>query len=305
MTLTVDRAADAPAGRAVRDLIGVSAALATPFDAAGNIDWQRYAAHAAGLLGSGMHVVTAFGTTGEGISIARSERDALYDRFGEAGIEPHRLVECVYGPSSREAGAQLRRALERGASGILLTPPYYFKMPSEEGIFRWYAEALEAGGAGARNIILYNIPSLTGVTIGPRLVSRLRDAFPGAIGGVKDSSGDFAQTTALLAEHRDLAILVGHEGHLAAAVRAGATGAISGVANVAPKLLARLVAGEHDPVIDAALERILALPVVPAVKALIAARTGDEHWLQTRAPLVPIADPSALARLADVAASMA
>lgn len=305
MTSTVERAADAPAGRAIRDLIGVSAALATPFDDAGAIDWARYAAHAAGLLASGMHVVTAFGTTGEGVSIPRAERDALYDRFGRAGIAPARLVECVYGPSSREAGAQLRRALGFGAAGILLTPPHYFKAPTEEGVFRWYAEALEAGGAGLRNVILYNIPSLTGVTVGPRLVARLRDAFPGAIGGVKDSSGDWGQTMALLAEHRDIAILVGHEGYLAAAVREGATGAISGMANVAPKLLARLVAGEHDPVIDAALEQVLVLPVVPAIKALLAARTGDRAWRATRAPLVPIEDPAALAACAEVAASLA
>ena len=86
-------------------------------------------------------------------------------------------------------------------------------------------------------------PALTGVTIGPALVGRLRRAFPEAVAGVKDSSGDWKQTTALIAEHRDLAILVGHEGHLAQAVQSGASGAISGVANIAPRLVAGLVAG--------------------------------------------------------------
>ena len=64
--------------------------------------------------------------------------------------------------------------------------------------------------------------------VGAALVARLRAEFPGIVAGVKDSSGDWEQTTALLAEHRDLAILVGHEGHLARAVRHGASGAISG-----------------------------------------------------------------------------
>lgn len=290
--------------RPIRDVIGVSAALATPFDEDGAIDWPVFSAHAVSLLDRGVAVVTAFGTTGEGVSLPRSERAALYDRFGEAGVPMSAIVECVYGPSSREAGDQMRRAFDQGVAGILLTPPFYFKEPSEDGVFRWYAEAIEATRGSARGIILYNIPGLTGVTIGPRLVARLRDAFPGVVGGVKDSSGDWSQTTALLAEHRDLAILVGHEGHLAAAVREGATGAISGIANVAPRLLARLVSGEDDPAIHAVLEQVLSLPVVPAVKALLAARTGEAGWLRVHAPLTPVGDPGALAAIARVAATL-
>lgn len=273
----------------MRAKIGVSAALATPFDEAGDIDWPRFTAHARHLLGQGMQVVTAFGTTGEGVSLAAAARAPLYARMREAGIAPGNLVECVYGPSSREAGAHARRALETGAAGILLAPPFYFKQPGEEGVYRWLSEALEGARSACRDIILYNIPQLTGVRVGAALVSRLRAAFPGAIAGVKDSSGDWEQTTALLAEHRDLAILVGHEGHLARAVREGASGAISGVANFAPALVAKLVRGEDDARIDAVLDILLKLPVVPAVKAVLAARTGDPAWSRVRAPLEPIA----------------
>ncbi len=272
----------------MREKIGVSAALTTPFDETGAIDWRRFAAHAMHLLGKGMQVVTAFGTTGEGISISASARAALYERMTVAGIASGSLVECIYGPSSEDAGNHARRSLEAGCGGILLTPPFYFKQPSEEGVYRWFAEVLERAGPACRDIILYNIPSLTGVCIGPRLVARLRAAFPHAIAGVKDSSGDWDQTTALLAEHRDLAILVGHEGHLARAVRHGASGAISGVANFAPALVAKLVRGEDDARIDNVLSKLLQLPVVPAVKAVLAAQTADATWLRVRAPLETI-----------------
>lgn len=288
----------------MRDLIGLSAALATPFDERGEVDWPRFAAHAGRLLGAGMKVVTAFGTTGEGASIARAAREGLHDRMAEAGIEPARLVECVYGPSSVDAGRDMRRALQGGGAGVLLVPPFYYKRPSDEGIFRWHAEVFEAAGAAARDVILYNIPDLTGVVIGPGLVGRLRQAFPGVIGGVKDSSGDWDHTVSLLAEHRDIAILVGHEGHLAAAVRKGASGAISGMANVAPGLVCRLVAGEHDPAIDAALDRLLAMPVVPAIKALLAVQTRDEAWMRLRAPLLPITDAGQRAACEEIAAAL-
>ncbi|MGX5847365.1 dihydrodipicolinate synthase family protein [Mesorhizobium sp. PL10] len=286
----------------MRKKIGVSAALTTPFDDKGAIDWPRFASHARHLLGQGMRVVTAFGTTGEGISISASARAPLYERMATAGIDAGSLVECVYGPSSQDAGDHVRRSLDGGCGGILLTPPFYFKQPTEEGVYRWFAEVLERAGPAGRDVILYNIPGLTGVHIGPKLVARLRIAFPNLIAGVKDSSGDWNQTTALLAEHRDLAILVGHEGHLAKAVRQGASGAISGVANFAPALVAKLVRGKDDPLIDALLDRLLKLPVVPAVKAILAAQTGDVVWSRVRAPLEPVEEASGLKACKEMAA---
>ncbi len=285
----------------MREKIGLSAALATPFDEQGGVDWPRFTAHAGRLLRQGMKVVTAFGTTGEGVSLPVAARAPLYDRMAETGIAAGQLVECVYGPPSQEAGAHMRRALAAGAAGILLAPPFYFKQPGEEGVHRWFSEALEAAGPACRDIILYNIPQLTGVRVGAALVARLRAEFPGLIAGVKDSSGDWEQTAALLAEHRDLAILVGHEGHLARAVRHGASGAISGVANFASALVAKLVRGEDDEKIDAVLDILLKLPVVPAVKGALAVQSDDDTWLRVRAPLEALSAESELAACAKIA----
>lgn len=292
-------------GHPMRLKIGTSAAMLSPLTPTGAVDWERLAAHARRLLGTGMNVVTAFGTTGEGVSIARDERFELYDRLGVAGIAPGQLVECVYGPSAADAGSHARRALAAGCAGLLLTPPFYFKGVGEEGVYRWFAEVFEVAGAACRDVILYNIPALTGVSIGAGLTGRLRRAFPEVIAGVKDSSGDWDHTLSLLAEHRDLAILVGHEGHLADAVRHGASGAISGIANVAPNLVARLVGGAHDPLIDEALRVVLSMPVVPALRAILATQTGDAVWRQPRAPLVEITGAEELARCSGLARTLA
>ena len=272
----------------MRSTIGLSAALATPFAPDGAIDWLRFAAHVKLLLSSGMNVVTAFGTTGEGASIGATERRALYERMAGEGVEPGRLVEAVYGPSVAEAASGIRHAIGAGAAGILLVPPFYFKNVPEDGLFRWHAELFEAAGPHCRNVILYNIPALTGITVTASLTGRLRKAFPEVIAGVKDSSGDKAHTMSLLAEHRDLAILVGDESYLAEAVRNGASGAISGIANIAPDLVGALVSGVDDERIDEILRVVLAHPVVPAIKALLAAKTGDEEWRRLRAPLEPL-----------------
>jgi 4-hydroxy-tetrahydrodipicolinate synthase len=285
----------------MRKKIGTSAAMLTPLTGEGAVNWTTLAKHAKRLMGTGMHVVTAFGTTGEGVSIAREQRFELYDRLGAAGIAPGQLVECVYGPSSAEAGAHLRRSLAAGCAGILLTPPFYFKGVDDEGVYRWFAEVIESAGGDARDVILYHLPQFTGVRIGPALTGRLRRAFPEAIAGVKDSGGEWDHTAALLAEHRDLAILVGHEGHLARAVREGASGAISGIANVAPRLIAKLVSGIDDPLIEEALAVVLSMPVVPALRAILAAQSGDGTWRRPRAPLIEIADPDSLERCSQLA----
>jgi len=288
-------------GHPMRRKIGTSAAMLTPFTSTGAVDWDRLAAHAKRLLDTGMNVVTAFGTTGEGVSIDRDERFELYDRLGPTGVPAGQLVECIYGPSAIEAGAHARRSLSAGCAGLLLTPPFYIKGVSDEGVYRWYSEVFEAAGPACRNVILYNIPALTGVSIGAALTGRLRRAFPEVIAGVKDSAGDWTHTLSLLAEHRDLAILVGHEGHLAEAVGKGASGAISGIANVAPKLVARLVNAVHDPLIDEALRVVLSMPVVPALRSILAAQTSDAAWRHPRAPLIEITGAEELARCSGLA----
>ena len=146
-------------------------------------------------------------------------------------------------------------------------------------------------------MILYNIPSVTAVTLSVGLIGRLRAAFPEVIIGVKDSSGDWAYTQQLLAAHSDLILLIGDERHLAHGVRLGAQGAISGLANViAPRLLPLAQEGRDDAGIVRLVDDLLKYPVIPAIKSLIADKTGDHEWRRARPPLLAMteADHAAL-----------
>ncbi len=282
-----------PAPRAAR--FGVSAALVTPFAADGAIDPARAGDHAARLLSEGCDSVTLFGTTGEGASLGLRERAALHDGLLAAGVAPERIVCALAATALETAVDQARAALERGARRLLATPPFYFRGPADDGLFAWYAALIAAlGGAGPR-LILYHIPQVTGVPLSLALIRRLRDAFGPAILGVKDSSGDWATSRALLDEP-DLAVLIGDERLLARAAPLGGAGAISGMANLFPALLARIVAGGAEPAGLAALvDAVCAHPVVPAVKALVAHHRGDPAWARVRAPLLPAPAPVAAA----------
>jgi 4-hydroxy-tetrahydrodipicolinate synthase len=189
-----------------------------------------------------------------------------------------------------DAVEQARLALEFGARGLLFTPPFYLKGLDEEGLYAWFSQCFEAIGPDLRGVILYHIPGQTAVPLSVGLIARLRHAFPQAIIGIKDSSGDRATAEAFRDAHGDLAILIGDERLLARGMNRGAQGSICGLANIAPALLRKVVhEGRDDPRVKAAVDLIVSFPVMPAVKALVAHRHGDPEFARTRPPLVDLA----------------
>src|SRR5262245_23326077 len=177
---------------------GLSAALPMPFDDAMRIDTAKAVQHARHCLEAGCSSVTLFGTTGEGSSIGADERSEVLRSFLASGIEPGQIVVGVMANAYTDAIAQAGEALRAGCRGVLLAPPSYFKNVGDDGLFEWFSAVFNGLGSSARGIILYNIPSVTAVEISVDLVSRLREAFPAVVAGVKDSSGNWNFTESLL-----------------------------------------------------------------------------------------------------------
>ena len=274
---------------------GLSCALALPVNPDSSIDFSRLSQHARNALDGGCSTVTVFGTTGEGASVSLSERVQILDAFLAAGIP---LSEQVLGGVSAaavgDAVEQARILMERNCRGVLLAPPFYFKHVHDEGLYAWFAQVFEKMGTLARDVILYHIPSVTEAPLSIELIGRLKAAFPQVVVGVKDSGGDWTYTERLLREHGDLTILIGDERHLAAGVRLGAKGAISGLANVCPaEILPLAKYGKDDPRIIDLVSAVLKCPVTPAVKALIAVNKNDDGWLNVRPPLTRVSSQQA------------
>lgn len=268
---------------------GLSAALTTPFETDGSIAIDAMIAQAKRSLDAGCNSVTLFGTTGEGCSIGSRERTQVLSAFAAAGISPKNIVVGVLVDSAEDAADQSREALEAGARNILLAPPSYFKNVSDEGLFQWFSRVFALIGSGARDVLAYNIPSVTMVTLSVDLIGRLRTEFPGIVTGVKDSGGDWTYTERLLKEHGELVILIGDERHLAKGVRMGGQGAISGCANFIPReVRAMAVDGVDDQRVENLVVELLKFPVTPAVKVLVSQITGEDIWLTVRPPLVAI-----------------
>lgn len=266
-------------------LVGISAAMATAFDGAGCVDYARMTAHARSCLDQGCDSVTVCGTTGEGASLDQQERHELHATLVKEGVPPRKIVVALYATAVREACRQAEQADEIGASALLVPPPFYFKDVGEAAVFAWYDAFL--GRIAGLNIpvLLYHIPQVTAVTITADLAARLKQAHPKTVLGVKDSGGIWASSLAFL-ERRELAVFIGDERFLARAVRLGAKGSISGLANLrADRLVRMLATGEEDEAVTGIVDTLVAGPVVPAVKYLLAKKAGAEGWRTVRPPL--------------------
>lgn len=267
-------------------LFGISAAVATPFDAEGNIDFARLASHSRRLLDEGCSSLTYFGTTGEGPSLSAAERRQTLKEMVRAGVPGDRINAAIIVPALGDAIAEARFGVEIGCNALLVAPPFYFKQPDDDGLFAWFSGLVTALGADCPKIILYHIPQVTAAPLSINLVRRLKQCFPDQIYGVKDSSGDWENGRRLL-EMKDMAIMLGDERLLGEASRLGGQGMISGVANFdAATLVRTLATGVSDPALNTLVDTIVSYPVIPAVKVALAHYLGDEAWSRVRAPLL-------------------
>ena len=197
-----------------------------------------------------------------------------------------------------------RRAAELGCRGVLVLPPFFYKNPSEDGLFAWFSEVIQRTEGGAR-LFLYHFPAQSAVPFTVDLVGRLLRAYPGTIKGIKDSSGDFANTRAYVDHfaNEGFEVYCGDDGHLHQLLQIGGAGSISAASNVTSALNAQVYAGWDSPDGTAAQEVLSALrravtsaALIPGLKALLARHTGDDAWQNIRPPHLRL-DSEAAARL--------
>ena len=271
---------------------GLWCATLTPIAPEGGVDHARLAAHVRALLAQGVEGVAPFGTTGEGQSFSVAERRAGLDALFASGIAAMHIVAATGCAALTDTLELTRHALSVGCPRCLILPPFFFKDVGDDAIFAYFAEVIERIADPRLRIYLYHIPQVTAVPIRPPIVARLAGEFPGIIAGVKDSSGDLANTLEQLERVPQLSILVGHEPHLPRAMRNGGAGTICGIANLYPGLVRALLRSgvmAHDEArIASLLEILFSVPFLPAFKVLKAAQVDDAQWRAVRPPLVPL-----------------
>jgi 4-hydroxy-tetrahydrodipicolinate synthase len=280
-------------------LAGVYAAAITPLHPDYSPDLEALPSFLKFLAGRGCHGALLLGTTGEGPSFAAHERLAIFKAAQEArrSLPGFRLLAGTGTPSLEETILLTRAAFEAGLDGVVVLPPYYFRTASMEGLFRWYSEVIRRSVPEEGALLGYHIPSVSGVPIPIELLARLKDSFQDRFAGLKDSSGDPEHAQRLQGSFgNDLLVLNGNDRYFSLALEAGASGAITALANLLSPDLRQV--WENPPGsqerrqaqerLNAARQVMDRYPPTPStLKALLARQFSFPLWA-VRPPLLPI-----------------
>jgi 4-hydroxy-tetrahydrodipicolinate synthase len=275
---------------------GVLAPVLTPFKGNLEPDVRRFIAHCKWLIGQQVGLAI-FGTNSEAASLSVDERIALTDAALEAGVPAARMMPGTGGCSVTDAIRLTRHAVASGAAGALMLPPFYFKGVSDEGLFAYYAEVIDRVGSDRLKVYLYHIPQFTQVPITLGLIEMLRKRYPDTVVGAKDSSGDWANTKAMLDNYAKdgFDVFPASESTLSAALPLGAAGCISATVNMNPGGIHAVFQGWNTvegPALQARADVVRkifqAVPMIPAMKRVVAEVTGDPDWAVVRPPLVAL-----------------
>ena len=277
-----------------QDIHGLWPALLIPVATGGSVDTQRAIVHSQNMLAAGCDGITLFGTTGEGPAFSVAERKALLQSLLDAGVRPDQIVVTTSACALPEAIELGRHASALGCHLQMFMPPFYFRQPRDAGVVEAVSQVVHGIADPQLKLLLYHIPGLSSVEFSHASVNALARCHPGQVIGVKDSSGDLEHGLGLARAFPELSILVGAEQYVAATMRAGGSGSINGLANIAPRLMRRIIdtpaaVSEADTQLVADLLALLSvlpgMPFVSVYKTMLAEQTGDNAWLNVRAPL--------------------
>lgn len=289
----------------VKPFAGVLAPVLTPFDRDLAPDRGRFVAHCRWLLQQGITGLAVFGTTSEANSLSAKERMDLLDALIAGGVRPELLMPGTGCCALTDTVRLTAHAARNGCGGVLMLPPFYYKPVSDDGLFAHVAEVIERVGDARLRVYLYHIPPVAVVGYSLALIERLIKEYPSVVIGLKDSSGDWKNTEAVLKRLPGFDVFPGSEVFLLPALRAGGMGCITATANVNGAAVRDLYDRWRTPEADRLQEEITTLretiqayPMISALKQILAHFRDDPGWGAVRPPLVRLTGTEARALIA-------
>jgi len=279
-------------------LRGVLSPVVTPFRKDYSPDARRFARHCKWLLAHGCAGLAVFGTNSEANSLSAEERMTLLEQLVESGVPAAQLMPGTGCSALTDSVRLTAHAVKLGCAGVLMLPPFYYKGVPDEGLYRNFSEVIQRVADDRLQLYLYHIPPVAQVPITLGLIERLLKAYPKTIAGVKDSSGDWANTQAMIDAFakQGFDVFAGSEVFLLRTMRAGGAGCITAGANVNPHGIEKVYRGWQSPEaekLQAAIDQVRQIlqsqvSMIPALKATIAHYSDDPDWQTVRPPLVEL-----------------
>ncbi len=271
---------------------GCFTALVTPFKG-GKVDEAAYRRLIEFQIENGVDGIVPCGTTGESATLTHAEHTRVVDIAIDAAAGRVKVIAGAGSNSTDETIKLTRHAKEAGADGALLITPYYNK-PTQAGLYEHYS--IVAGEVDIP-IILYNVPSRTGVNMSPETTGRLSEI--DNIVGIKDATGDIAVVTEVIERSVEgFEIISGDDFITMPMLAIGGQGVISVTSNIAPQKVSDMCRFFFEGDLDESrklhyslqpLHRVMFIETspIPVKTALAAMGIMDEEF---RLPLVALSD---------------
>jgi 4-hydroxy-tetrahydrodipicolinate synthase len=270
---------------------GIWAAALTPVAADFQPDAAKAIPYYRELLENGCDGINVLGTTGEAMSLSAEQRVHYMRLLASSGLPMARMMAGTGAAALADAVELTRAALDCGFAAALIMPPFFYREASDDGIAAFFDALFARAKLPRKSVLLYNFPRMSGVALHADLVDRLVEASGDRIFGMKDSSNDECQQSEIICRRPGFSIFPGSESDLAEAKRRGAAGCISGSVALWPRL-AKNVFESGDEAQASELNRRRAaldgVPLVGAMRYLIAAQRGEPEWERTMPPQEPL-----------------
>lgn len=256
---------------------GIATALITPFGSDGGIDYERFGALIDWQIDSGINALVVCGTTGESSTLTDDEhREAISFTVRRAAGR----VPVIAGTGSNDtayARDLTRCACAEGVDAVLVVTPYYNKA-TQKGLVQMYTQIADESSAP---VILYNVPSRTGVNIEPDTYRILADH--GNIAAIKEAGGNISKIVETMSYvHGKLDLYSGNDDQIVPLMSLGGIGAISVLSNLIPRetceICEKFFAGDisgaaalqykYHSLINALFSEVNPIPVKAAMAAM-------------------------------------
>jgi len=282
---------------------GTYCAALTPLNTDYSINKELFLEHCNNLLSEDLDGLGIFGTTGEGNSFNVNEKIEAVNYLIDNNIGADKLIPGTGLCSIKDTVLYSKTIAKLKVKAILVLPAFYYKDVSNEGVVEFYKRVIEEVGESDLKYILYNIPQVSGVSIGFEVIEQLIKLFPNNVVGMKESSGNLDNMLKITKYFNNFSLFSGSDSLALKVCRSGGAGAITATSNISGKLLSYIVNNYKK---DSSIENFQSLQKlqeqirettlthepISVLKTFLSVKNNEEEWNRINPPLTVIPNPS-------------
>lgn len=221
----------------IKKFEGIYVSTLTPFNEKLEVDYETIKAQIDFIIEKGVHGLVVCGVNGEFSSLSLTERKKVIKASINAAKNRVPVIAGAYSNSYKEALELVKYSEEHGATAAILTTPFFFRRPSQEGLYDYFGKILDE--VKKFPIFLCNVPIYSLIELSLNLIENLTMEYKNIV-GIKDLSGLTDSILAYAGAFENLSVLVGSDRMVYNGLNAGCDGAVSAIANILPEYLLKI-----------------------------------------------------------------